>query len=147
MSEHYATIEWKAGPEPFQYETYSRNHTWQIPGAAVVLASAAPEYKGDPDRVDPEQAFVASVSSCHMLTFLAIAAKKRITVLSYLDEAVGTLARNEQGRLSITEVRLRPQITFEEAPSAEALDTLHDLAHRECFIANSVNCEIRVESR
>ena len=146
MSEHHATIHWTPDAQPFTYDTYTRDHAWRFPGAPDVAASAAPEYRGTPERVDPEQAFVAAVSSCHMLTFLAIAAKKRITVLSYRDEAVGVLARNEAGRLAITEVTLRPQIEFEDAPSAEVIDKIHHLSHQECFIANAVNCAIHVEA-
>ncbi len=146
MSEHFATVDWAAGPEPFTYETYTRDHAWQFPGAQPVAASAAPEYRGSAERVDPEQALVAAVASCHMLTFLAIAAKKRIEVLSYRDEAVGVLDRNAAGRLAITEVTLRPHIVFAEAPSAEVLEKMHHLAHEQCFIANSVNCAVRVES-
>lgn len=110
-----------------------------------MAASAAPEYRGSAERVDPEQALVAAVASCHMLTFLAIAAKKRIEVLSYRDEAVGVLDRNAAGRLAITEVTLRPQIAFAEAPSAEALEKMHHLAHEQCFIANSVTCTVRID--
>lgn len=146
MSEHHATIEWKAGPEPFQYETYTRNHAWHFPGAAIVRASAAPDFRGEADHVDPEQAFVAALSSCHMLTFLALAAKKRIPVLSYTDEAIGTLAKGSKGKLCMTLVRLRPRIEFENPPSPEELAKLHERAHQECFIANSVNCEVRVEA-
>ncbi len=109
-------------------------------------ASAAPEYLGDPDHVDPEQAFVAAVASCHMLTFLAIASRKRLKVESYRDEAIGYMTRNDQGRLAVTRVELRPEITFSpaDAVSVAQLSAMHDRAHIECFIANSVTSEIVV---
>lgn len=112
-------------------------------------ASAAPAYLGDPALVDPEEAFVASLSSCHMLTFLALAAKKRLVVDRYTDEAVGYMEKNAQGKLAITRVVLRPKVSFggSGAPPAEVSEELHATAHRYCFIANSVTAEIAVEPR
>ena len=107
--------------------------------------SASPAYLGSPGLVDPEEAFVAALSSCHMLTFLAIAAKKRLVVDSYDDHAVGVMAKNANGKLAITQVTLHPKITFAgETPDAETLDRIHHLSHEECFIANSVTTEITV---
>ncbi len=146
MSEHKGTISWQTSEAPFTYDTYSRDHQWNFEGGVEIPASAAPKYLGSAQRVDPEEALVASISSCHMLTLLAIAARKRIKVLSYRDEAVGILEKDDRGRLSITRVTLRPKIEFaEDPPSPEALQRLHEASHRECFIANSVRCAITVE--
>ena len=111
-------------------------------------ASAAAEYFGSAQRVDPEQAFVASLSSCHMLTFLALAAKKRYTVDSYRDDAVGHLGKNEAGKMAVTRVVLRPEIEFsgDRKPSRDEIAHLHDRAHSHCFIANSVTTEIVVQT-
>ncbi len=147
MSEHLAKIAWQRDGKPFDYESYSRNHVWSFASGREVAASAAPDFLGDADRVDPEAAFVAAVASCHMLTFLAIAARKRLTVERYEDDAVGTLAKNEDGRLAVTKVVLRPRITFSgDAPSAEQIDKMHHQSHAACFIANSVRSEVVVEA-
>ena len=147
MSEHKATITWKRITEGFSYESYNRDHAWVFDGGVQVTASAAPAYRGNPSNVDPEEAFVASLSSCHMLTFLALASKKRFVVDSYTDEAVGFLEKNDQGKLAITRVTLRPRITFSGAisPTAEELTNLHHRSHEECFIANSVKTAVVVE--
>ena len=147
MSEHSATIEWKRGGVDFTYEAYPRDHTWTFEGGAVVRASAAPGYRGNADLVDPEEAFVASLSSCHMLTFLAIAANKGYVVDGYTDRAVGTLGRNDAGRQAITRVILRPRIEFsgDRRPNDDDLRAMHDKAHHACFIANSVTTEVTVE--
>jgi organic hydroperoxide reductase OsmC/OhrA len=146
MSEHRATIQWQRESQGFSYETYNRGHRWSFDGGVEVAASAAPAYRGDPDRVDPEEAFVASIASCHMLTFLALAAGKRLVVDSYADEAIGFMEKNEKGRLAITRVTLRPKIAFggEKPPSEEQISKLHELAHEQCFIANSVKTKINV---
>lgn len=146
MSEHRATIDWQRGEVEFSYDSYSRAHSWRFESGVEIDASAAPEFLGDPLRVDPEEAFVASISSCHMLTFLALAARKRLVVDAYRDAAVGFMEKNGEGRLAITRVELRPGIRFGPGgpPSAEQLDKLHHRAHEQCFIANSVHTEISV---
>jgi organic hydroperoxide reductase OsmC/OhrA len=145
MSEHKATIAWSRGGRDFTYEKYSRDHTWTFDGGIRVAATAAPAFLGNPDLVDPEEAFVASVASCHMLTFLAIAARKRLVVESYEDAAVGRMEKNADGKLAVTHVTLSPKIAFGgKAPSAEELARLHHQAHENCFIANSVRTEITV---
>jgi organic hydroperoxide reductase OsmC/OhrA len=146
MSEHRARVEWANDGAEFSYETYSRAHQWIFPNGVVLEASAAPEYLGGGGRVDPEQAFVAAISSCHMLAFLAIAARKRLVVRSYRDDPVGVLAPNAAGRLAVAAVDLYPEVEFSEeaAPTRETLSKLHESAHRNCFIANSVATEIRV---
>lgn len=148
MSEHRATIAWTRGPRDFAYETYPRDHTWSFDGGVEVPATAAPAYLGDPSRVDPEEAFVAAVASCHMLTFLAIAARKRLVVDAYTDVAIGHLEKNAGGKLAVTRVELRPQVRFgAKPPSAEELARLHELAHDNCFIANSVTTAITIAAK
>jgi len=148
MSEHKAHIAWQRTSDDFTYDAYTRDHTWTFEGGEVVKASAAPSYLGSENRVDPEEALVAALSSCHMLTFLAIAAKKRLTVDCYIDQAVGFMGKNEAGKLVITRTILRPDIKFsgEKIPTPEQIDKMHHLAHQECFIANSVITEISIES-
>lgn len=148
MSEHVAEIVWKRTSEGFGYEEYNRAHLWRFDGEVEIPASASPDYRGEPERVDPEEAFVAAASSCHMLTFLAIAAKKKLIVDSYEDRAVGRMEKNADGRIAITRIELRPRVVF--APGidvdAEMLERLHHSAHENCFIANSVTTEIVVKA-
>jgi organic hydroperoxide reductase OsmC/OhrA len=148
MSEHHARIEWKRETPDFAYETYNRDHDWTFDAGVTVRASAAPAYKGNESCVDPEEAFVASLSGCHMLTFLAIAAKKKYVVDAYHDQAVGILAKDAAGNLAITKVKLHPEVHFggEKNPTPEELTRLHDQAHHACFIANSVKTEVVVET-
>ncbi|MDX6261007.1 MAG: hypothetical protein QOH84_2695 [Kribbellaceae bacterium] len=147
MSEHVVDVSWSRGEHEFTYQNYSRDHEWRFDGGVTVPGSANPAYLGtDSGTVDPEEAFVAALSSCHMLTFLAIAAKKRLVVDSYVDHAVGVMARNDAGRMAVTRVTLHPVITFAgEVPDEAAMDRLHHLSHQECFIANSVTTEVVVE--
>ncbi len=143
MSEHKATIKWSRGDAEFDYESYSRNHRWTFDNGSSVDASAAEAFRGDPANVDPEEAFVASLASCHMLTFLAICARKRITVETYTDEAVGHLGKNAEGELAVTRVELHPVVKFAGTEvDPETLRKLHDQSHHHCFIANSVKTEI-----
>lgn len=145
MSEHKAVIDWNLGDAEFGYKTYPRDHTWTFEGGVSVRASAAPAYLGTAELVDPEEAFVASLSSCHMLTFLALAAKHKLSVASYRDEAVGLLDKNDAGKLAITRVTLHPTIEWNgDAPDADLLAKLHHDAHEHCFIANSVTTEVVV---
>ncbi len=147
MSEHRVTIAWRRETADFSYETYGRDHVWRFEGGAELAASSTPDFGGNRDLVDPEQAFVAALSSCHMLTFLAVAARRRLVVDRYEDEAVGILEKNEEGRLAITRVVLRPRVSFggETRPSIEELERLHELAHKACFIANSVRTIVTLE--
>ncbi|MDX1459635.1 MAG: OsmC family protein [Xanthomonadales bacterium] len=145
MSRHEACIRWERTSETFGYEDFNREHEWRFPGGTSIAASAAPDYSGDERCVDPEEALVAAIASCHMLTFLAICARKRLTVNRYTDEAVGRLETNDQGRLAVTRVELSPRIEFEEQqPDPDVIARLHESAHRACFIANSVKTEIVV---
>ena len=146
MSEHKASVVWARNGADFGYKNYPRDHVWRFPNGVEVPGSAAPAYLGNPQRVDPEAAFVAALSSCHMLTFLALASNKGFVVDSYEDAAVGHLEKNASGKLAITRVELHPKIAYSGAkqPVAADLDWLHDKAHKECFIANSVTTEVKV---
>jgi organic hydroperoxide reductase OsmC/OhrA len=149
MSEHKITLTWKRGDTPFEYQKYSRDHTWKFDGGHEMQASAAPAYLGNPKFVDPEEAFVASLSSCQMLTFLAVACKKKFVLDDYVDEAVGHMEKNAEGKLAITRVTLRPQLKFsgDKQPAAEEIEEMNHMAHEQCFIANSVKTEITIEAR
>src|SRR5215469_5396340 len=127
MSEHRITLNWQKGDVPFTYDAYPRNHTISFKnGQETVIASASPAYKGDGSKADPEDMLVAALSSCHMLSFLAIAAKKRLTVNSYRDDAVGFL-ENEGGKLWLARVILRPKVAIDT--DAKTLAQIHHMAH------------------
>ncbi len=144
MAEHKVSVHWQRSSDDFSYEAYTRDHVWKFEGGVEVPASAAPAFRGNPARVDPEEAFVAALSSCHMLSLLAIAARKRFRLDTYDDDAVGHLEKSADGKLVITRVYLRPRIKFsgERIPTLEQIEKLHDEAHEECFIANSVKTEV-----
>jgi len=124
MSEHRATIKWECRGAEFSYQKYPRDHSWSFDGGHTMTATAAPAYLGNPAHMDPEEAFVASLSSCHMLTFLAIACKQKFVLDQYEDEAVGYMEKNSDGKMAITRVELRPKITWsgDRTPSTEVLD-------------------------
>ncbi|MBV8798950.1 MAG: OsmC family protein [Alphaproteobacteria bacterium] len=148
MSEHHAGVRWNRVSADFTYQSYNRAHEMTFKNGAIRLAaSSAPAFRGEADRVDPEEAYVASLASCHMLTLLAICARKRLTVESYEDDAVGFLEKGSGGKLWVTRVELHPRIRFAEGAEVdgEALKALHRQAHAECFIANSVKTEVVVE--
>ena len=145
MSEHRIALDWKLGEAAFTYEAYPRNHSISFKdGQEILTASASPAYRGDGSKADPEDMLVAALSSCHMLSFLAIAAKKRLTVISYQDDAVGFL-ENDGGKLWIKRVVLRPLVEIDADP--ETLMQIHHMAHEACFIANSVKTDVAVEPR
>lgn len=146
MSEHKATINWKRTSSTFDYNDYNREHTWTFDNGLTVEASAAPDFMGKAG-IDPEETLVAATSGCHMLTFLAIASKKRLIVESYTDNPVGVLEKNTEGKMAVTTITLRPQITFSnETPvSEETLKDIHKKAHDNCFIANSIRASVIVE--
>lgn len=147
MSEHRATAHWRRTSADFSYDTYNRAHEVRFGGGQILAFSSAPEFRGDTERVNPEEALVAALSTCHMLTFLAIASRKRFVVDSYDDAAVGVMTKNEQGRLWVSKVTLRPEVRFggEKQPSAEEIAAMHHSAHENCFIANSVRTDVIVE--
>lgn len=151
MALHSCTVEWQRGAQPFVDLKYSRAHRWSFDGGAVVPGSSSPHSVklpySDASAVDPEEAFVASVSSCHMLWFLSLAAERGHLVDSYTDRAEARLAPDERGRRSITEVVLRPVVVFSGAviPDDAAVHALHHAAHERCDIANSIRGEVRIE--
>lgn len=151
MGQHGATIRWRRGDDLFRDGKYSRAHRWSFDGGIDVPASASPKIVPAPlsvaEAIDPEEAFVASLSSCHMLWFLSIAAERGFVVDRYEDEATGTLAKNEAGQLLMTRVVLRPRVAFgaEAAPSPEVHDQMHHEAHARCFLASSVRSEMHCE--
>ena len=148
MSEHHAAIRWKRTNTDFTYDTYNRAHEIAFKDGAVVLAaSSAPDFKGEDERVNPEEAFVAALSSCHMLTFLAICARKRLTVDAYEDDAVGFLDRGPSGKLWMARVVLRPRVRFGDGTAVDeaTLADLHHKSHENCFIANSVTTNVSIE--
>jgi organic hydroperoxide reductase OsmC/OhrA len=152
MSEHIATVCWENRQEVFTDNRYSREHTWLFDGGIEVPASASPHVVpvpySNPACVDPEEAFVAALSSCHMLFFLAIAAKKQFIVERYQDRAIGIMDNNEAGKLAMTAIHLHPEITFrgEHLPTSAQISAMHEQAHHQCFLANSVKASITIQS-
>jgi organic hydroperoxide reductase OsmC/OhrA len=152
MSEHKATISWKRTSDDFLKGKYSREHTWTFDGGAVVQASPSPTVVpvpySNPAFVDPEEAFVASLSSCHMLTFLYLAGRQGFQVDSYDDAAVGLMTKNDRGVPWVSTVTLSPRIAYGGAkrPTASEEEHLHHQSHEQCFIANSVKTDIVVKS-
>jgi organic hydroperoxide reductase OsmC/OhrA len=155
MALYTATVSWTCpvSPPEFIAGKYSRGHRWAFDGGVDIPASASPSVVplpwSDSAGVDPEEAFVASLSSCHMLTFLWIAAQKKHAVTAYHDIAEGRMSKNSEGRIAVTLVTLRPLVTFaaDVLPSRDEIDAMHHQAHDACFIANSVRTEIRCEPR
>jgi len=152
MSEHKATIRWAFPGGDFLKGRYSREHTWSFDGGVTIPASSSPAAVPKPysneANVDPEEAFVASLSSCHMLTYLFLASRAGFEILSYEDEAVGTMTKNERGVAWVSAVVLRPRLVYsgDKRPSRADEDKLHHAAHDQCFIANSVKTEVTVEA-
>jgi len=152
MHRYTATVAWTRQDEKFVDNKYARAHEWRFDGGVVVRASSSPQVVRPPysteDAVDPEEALIASASSCHMLWFLSLAARQGFVVDSYVDEAIGEEGKNERGKPMFIRIVLRPKITFfgEKVPTAEELEHLHHQAHEECFIANSLRAEIVVEA-
>jgi organic hydroperoxide reductase OsmC/OhrA len=150
MSEHKATISWTRSSPDFLEGKYSREHLWRFDGGVTVPASASPSVVpapySNPAHVDPEEAFVAAISSCHMLTYLYLAYQQGFQVDSYEDEAVGVMTRNESGVPWVSSVTLHPQIAYsgERLPTPADEERLHHLAHQQCFIANSIKAEVTV---
>lgn len=151
MSTCKATLVWNRGSQPFADGKYSRAHVWRFDGGAEVPASSSPYVvkppMSDESAVDPEEAFIASLASCHMLFFLDFARRGGFVIDTYEDQSEGVLAKNAEGRMAMTVVTLRPRIAFsgEKRPTREELEALHHKAHEACFIANSVKTEVRVE--
>jgi organic hydroperoxide reductase OsmC/OhrA len=151
MSKYQATIEWHSDGGAFTDNRYPRSHRWLFDGGIEVPASSSPQIVPLPmsrtDAVDPEEAFVASLASCHMLWFLSIAAERGYQVNAYRDTAVGVMSRNEEGKLAITRVTLHPHVEFtgSNRPEPAALQALHEAAHGSCFLAASVKSQVCCE--
>ena len=152
MHRYEAHIAWSRNGATFSDNRYSRGHEWSFDGGVTVKASASPTVVPLPysvvDAVDPEEALIASASSCHMLWFLSIAAKRGFVVERYVDDAFGVMEKDAAGKLMITHITLRPTVEFspDSRPSAEEIQSIHRAAHEECFIANSLKSEIVVEA-
>ncbi len=152
MSEYTAKIVWHRDGATFSDHHYSRSHLWSFDGGANIAASSSPNVVpvplSNPAHVDPEEALIAALSSCHMLWFLAIAAQQTFVVNSYLDQAVGVMEKNLQGKLAITNIKLCPQITFTGStlPTSSQIESIHELAHESCYIANSLKTLVTVDS-
>jgi organic hydroperoxide reductase OsmC/OhrA len=138
MSEHKIALSWNRTSPDFAYKSYNREHKIAFKNGVQVDVSAAPAFLGKAEFIDPEEMFVAAYASCHMLTFLAIAAKKNLIVDSYEDHAVGHLRKNDEGKLAITHIELFPVVVFSGSKlGSDELARMHELSHQECFIANS----------
>ncbi len=151
MAEYRAQISWERGEQDFLGKRYSRRHQIHLDGGLSLPASSSPQVVpepwSDPAALDPEEGFVASLASCHMLWFLALAAEAGVNIDSYQDAASGVLARNEQGRMAMTAVTLRPRVRCSGSPrpSRATIEALHHAAHERCFIANSVSSRLHIE--
>jgi organic hydroperoxide reductase OsmC/OhrA len=151
MSEYKAIIDWKRTSPDFLKGKYSREHTWSFDGGLTVPASPSPSVVpvpySNPAHVDPEEAFVASISSCHMLTYIYLASRQGFVIDSYRDEAVGLMTKNERGVPWVSSVTLHPHIVYSGAklPTPDDEEKLHHLAHEQCYIANSVKTNVTVE--
>lgn len=141
-------LTWKNTLPDFKFETYSRNHEINFSGHQKLISSASPDYFGDANAANPEEILIGALSSCHMLTFLAIASKSGYNIESYNSTAVAILGKNEEGKMSVTDIELTPQVVFrgEKIPSAEGLMGLHDKAHRNCFIAQSIKAKVSIKN-
>jgi organic hydroperoxide reductase OsmC/OhrA len=151
MADYHATLCWQRGEQVFSDRRYSRRHEMHFDGGAVVPGSSSPHSVklpySDPSAVDPEEAFVASLASCHMLWFLDLACRAGWVVDDYRDDAVGRMDKNADGRMAMTLVTLRPAVRFAGArrPDAAEIERLHHAAHNECYIANSVKTTVHCE--
>jgi len=151
MSEHIATIRWQCTGPDFSKGKYSREHTWTFDGGLVVPASASPSVVtipySDPSNIDPEEAYVAAISSCHMLTFLYLAYRAGYGVDAYEDDAFGVMTKNEKGVPWMSEVTLRPRITYsgDTRPTPTEEGRLHNEAHDQCYISNSIKTTVRIK--
>ena len=153
MNSYVATVAWKRGEQAFTDGRYSRAHVWRFDGGVEVPGSASPHVVkpplSDPSAVDPEEAFIASIASCHMLFFIDFARRAGFVVDAYEDEAEGVLAKDAGGKMAMTVVTLRPKVAFsgDKRPTEPEIDDLHHRSHEACFIASSVKSDVRVEKR
>lgn len=151
MAQYTAEVLWLRGAQDFLGNRYSRRHLLRFDGGVEVPGSSSPHVvplpMSDASAVDPEEAFVSSLSSCHMLWFLSIAAKRKFCVDRYFDAAIGVMEKNAEGKMVMSVVTLKPEVQFsgDHVPTRKEIDHMHHEAHEECFIANSVRTEIRCE--
>lgn len=145
--QYTSSITWKhQGNIPFNAKSYDRSHTIQFGGGSSISASSAPEFLGKAELANPEELFTASLSSCFMLTFLYLAAMKGLIVEEYSAEAIGKLAKNDEGKMAMTEVTIKPRISFQTAPESTVLEDLFKKAHDTCFISSSVKTKVNVQA-
>lgn len=146
MASFSIDLKWNRDGE-FAFEKFSRKHQLNFSGSQSLLNSAAPEYFGDEDTANPEELLASALASCHMLTFLAIACKSGYIIDNYSDHADAILDKNEEGKFYISEIFLHPSIAFsgEKIPSKDQLKTMHDKAHRNCFVANSLKTKVHIQ--
>ncbi len=146
MDKFIVNVDWQRSTDNFSYDTFNRSHVIYVGGDQTVHNSAAPEFKGDSDMTNPEELLAASLGSCHMLTFLAIASKSGYIVDSYECKSEAFMGKNEAGKMSVTEIHLHPVTVFsgDKRPTAEQLKSLHDKAHANCFIAQSIHTKVNV---
>jgi len=147
MSEHRVKVRWKNEKDDFSYKAYDRTHLVQFDSGKSFTGSAAPEYMGDEKHINPEEELGAALSSCHMMTFLFVASKRKKVVASYEDDGYAVLEKNEAGKMAVTKMILRPKVVFKDGVevSKEELVEMHNKAHDGCFIANSVLTKIIIE--
>ena len=148
MSRHTIELNWVSGEKPTHVDTYTRNHNVVMNGPQSIKVSASTQFKGDPSCADPEQMLVSALASCHMLTFLAVAEVKGFLVERYEDVAVGFLEKSANNKLAIARIELHPSVYFhgDRQPDEDDLERLHESAHKNCFIANSVNASVEVKA-
>lgn len=149
MSSYTISLIWQRATPDFDVKTFNRNHRWHLSGGQAVEGSAAPEYAGNADMSNPEEALLAALASCHMLTFLSIAALRRLMVDGYADDPVAELGKNDQGKTMVSRLILRPKVTFsgDAAADVDTILNLHRKAKENCFIGNSLLSEIILEPR
>ena len=149
MSTFSIGLSWQRSTPDFDVKTFSRDHVWRLAGGQTVQGSSAPDFSGNPEMSNPEEALLAALSSCHMLTFLSVAALRKLVVDRYEDEPVAELGKNEKGKLMVARMTLRPQVTFSGAaiPDENAVRELHKKAKENCFVGNSVLSQVTLEPR
>jgi organic hydroperoxide reductase OsmC/OhrA len=146
MNELSINLKWELLDEDFRPGTYSVDHIITVNNDLSLPASSAPDYGGNKNNLNPEQGLAAAMSSCHMMTFLALAAKMKWPVLNYSDKAIAFLGKNSKGKMSVTKIELNPKITFKDnfEVSQNEMTKMQDRSHRYCFIANALSEEVEV---
>lgn len=147
MSDYKATVTWRRETSDFNYDSFDRTHSIEFGGGIKCQASSAPDFMGKANLVNPEELIASALASCHMLTFLAVASKSRLSVKTYRDEAIANLGKSSEGKMCVTQIRLNPKVEFDgtEPVSIEKVTELHAKAHKHCFIANSISAKVMIE--